>query len=238
MSGHSKWSNIKRKKEKTDAQRAKIVTKISREILVCVKEHGCDMKSNLKLVELFAKARANNIPSENIERLIAKASGNTDKNNYEEIIYEGYGAAGVAVMVRALTDNRNRTAGDLRYYFDKFGGNLGQTGCVNFQFTEVGMIALEGKIDEKALIQDLLELDVEDFEVSDGMATITTKPNKLLEVKAALGTKYNVIESDFEQKPLNLISVEDEASLEKVRCLLDALDDNDDVQKVWCNLEE
>ncbi|MDR2817743.1 MAG: YebC/PmpR family DNA-binding transcriptional regulator [Oscillospiraceae bacterium] len=238
MSGHSKWSNIKRKKEKTDAQRAKIVTKISREILVCVKEHGCDMSSNLKLAELFAKARANNIPSENVERLIAKASGNMDKNNYEEIIYEGYGAASVAVMVRTLTDNRNRTAGDLRYYFDKFGGNLGQTGCVSFQFAEVGMVVLAGEIDEKELMQDLIELDVEDFEVLDGMAVITTKPSRLSDVKVALNAKYSVIEAGFEQQPLNFVSVEDEVSLGKVRGLLDALDDNDDVQKVWCNLEE
>jgi YebC/PmpR family DNA-binding regulatory protein len=238
MSGHSRWSNIKRKKEKTDAQRAKMVTKISREILVCVKEHGRDMNSNLKLVELFAKARANNIPSENIERLIAKASGNTDKNNYEEIIYEGYGAAGVAVMVRTLTDNRNRTAGDLRYYFDKFGGNLGQTGCVSFQFAEVGVVVLAGEISEKELMQDLIELDVADFEVLDGTVVITTRPNRLSEVRAALSTKYSVIEADLEQRPFNFLSVEDEVSLGMVRCLLVALDDNDDVQKVWCNLEE
>ena len=135
MSGHSKWSTIKRKKEKTDSRRAKVFTKIGREISVAVKEGGPDPAVNGKLRDLISKAKANNVPNDNIDRIIKKASSEGDKNDYETIFYEGYGPCGVAVIVEALTDNRNRTAGDLRHYFDKFGGNLGQNGCVSFIFS-------------------------------------------------------------------------------------------------------
>ena len=144
MSGHSKWNNIKRKKEKTDGARAKIFTKIGRELAVAVKEGGsADPAANSKLKDVIAKAKANNVPNDNIERIIKKAAGEGNSNAYESITYEGYGPAGVAVIVECLTDNRNRTAGDVRHYFDKFGGNLGTTGCVSFMFNEKGVIVLE-----------------------------------------------------------------------------------------------
>ena len=143
MSGHSKWSTIKRKKEKTDGARAKVFTKIGREIAVVVREGGPDPASNSKLKDVIAKAKANNVPNDNIERIIKKASGEAGGANYEAIMYEGYGPSGVAVIVEALTDNRNRTAGDVRHYFDKYGGNMGQTGCVSFMFTRQGVITIE-----------------------------------------------------------------------------------------------
>ena len=145
MSGHSKWSTIKRKKGEKDGARAKVFTKISREIIVCIKEHGADPSSNSKLATLIAKAKANNIPNDNIDRLIKKAAGEGDKNNYENCVYEGYGPNGVALIVDCLTDNRNRTAGDVRHYFDKFGGNLGTTGCVSFMFNLKGIIVLDNE---------------------------------------------------------------------------------------------
>ena len=143
MSGHSKWNNIKRKKEKTDGARAKIFTKIGRELAVAVKEGGADPMVNSKLKDCIAKAKANNVPNDNIERIIKKAAGSADGEKYEAITYEGYGPSGVAVIVETLTDNRNRTAGDLRHYFDKFGGNLGTPGCVSFMFSKKGVIVVE-----------------------------------------------------------------------------------------------
>ncbi len=153
MSGHSKWSTIKRKKEKTDNQRAKIFTKIGREIAVVVREGGPDPASNSKLKDVIAKAKANNVPNDNIERIIKKAAGETGGADYEEIVYEGYGPSGVAVIVEALTDNRNRTAGDVRHYFDKYGGNMGQSGCVSFMFSKQGVLVVEAEgVDEDKLM--------------------------------------------------------------------------------------
>ena len=143
MSGHSKWENIKRKKGATDAARAKVFTKIGREIAVVVKMGGPDPAGNAKLRDLIAKAKANNVPNDNIDRIIKKAAGDGDKNNYEEMVYEGYGPGGVAVIVECLTDNKNRTAGDVRHYFDKFGGNLGTSGCVSFMFSDKGRSLLK-----------------------------------------------------------------------------------------------
>ena len=145
MSGHSKWNNIKRKKEATDGAKAKVFTKIGREIAVCVKEGGGDPNNNSKLRDLIAKAKSNNVPNDNIDRIIKKAMGDGDKTNYESNIYEGYGPSGVAVIVETLTDNKNRTAGDVRHYFDKFGGNLGTTGCVSFMFDKKGFRLGYGK---------------------------------------------------------------------------------------------
>ena len=154
MSGHSKWSTIKRKKEKTDGARAKVFTKIGREIAVAVREGGPDPAGNSKLKDVIAKAKANNVPNENIERIIKKAAGDTSTENYENIVYEGYGPAGIAVVVEALTDNRNRTAGDVRHYFDKFGGNMGTSGCVMFMFDRFGVIIVEKDgVDEEKLME-------------------------------------------------------------------------------------
>ena len=168
MSGHSKWNNIKRKKEATDAIKGKIFTKIGREITVCVKEGGPDPSSNAKLRDLIAKAKSNNVPNDNIDRVIKKAAGEGDKNNYESIVYEGYGPCGVAVIVECLTDNKNRTAGNVRHYFDKFGGNLGTSGCVSFMFSEKGVLVLENNgLDEDQVMEDCFEFDADDFSMDD-----------------------------------------------------------------------
>ena len=178
MSGHSKWNNIKRKKEKTDGARAKVFTKIGREIAVAVKEGGGNPASNSKLAALIAKAKANSVPNDNIQRIIKRAEGG-DKTEYEAITYEGYGPGGIAVMVETLTDNRNRTAANMRHYFDKFGGNLGQMGCVGFMFTQKGVIVvdLEDK-DPDELMMDALDAGADDFDAGEDAAEVTTSAGK------------------------------------------------------------
>ena len=178
MSGHSKWSTIKRKKEKTDGARAKVFTKIGREIMVAVRDGGPDPAGNSKLKELIQKAKANNVPNDNIERVIKKAAGGNAGANSEEIIYEGYGPNGIAVVVKALTDNRNRTAGDVRHYFDKFGGNMGTSGCVMFMFDYFGVIIIEKEdVDEEKLMEDAIECGAIDFITDDeGVFEIRTEP--------------------------------------------------------------
>ena len=197
MSGHSKWKNIMHKKEKTDAQRAKIFTKIGKEMAVAVKEGGPDPVSNSKLAALIAKAKANNVPNDNIDRIIKKASS-ADSADYEEIVYEGYGPCGIAVIVETTTDNRNRTASDVRHYFDKFGGNLGTTGCVSFMFTEKGVIVVEAEgVDEEQLMEDALEAGAADFAAEDGAFEISTEPSDLNAVREALEAKgYTIASAD------------------------------------------
>ena len=174
MSGHSKWNNIKRKKEATDAAKGKIFTKIGREITVCVKEGGPDPASNAKLRDLIAKAKSNNVPNDNIDRVIKKAAGEGDKNSYETIVYEGYGPSGVAVIVECLTDNKNRTAADVRHYFDKFGGNLGTPGCVSFLFSEKGIVLLENtELDEDQVLEDCFEYDADDMRADEDVIEIS-----------------------------------------------------------------
>ena len=191
MSGHSKWSNIKRKKEKTDAAKAKIFTKIGREIAVVVKAGGANPNENSKLKDVIAKAKAANVPNDNIERIIKKAAGEGDGANYEELIYEGYGPCGVAVVVETLTDNRNRTAGEMRHYFDKCGGNLGQTGSVMFMFDRKGIIVIEADgLEEDAVMEDALEAGADDFEFDGEIFEISTEPNSLGAVRDALEDMY------------------------------------------------
>ena len=242
MSGHSKWSTIKRKKGEKDGARAKIFTKISREIIVCIKEHGADPASNSKLATLITKAKANNIPNDNIDRLIKKAAGEGDKNNYENCVYEGYGPNGVAVIVDCLTDNRNRTAGEVRHYFDKYGGNLGTTGCVSFLFSLKGIIVLDNEdedINEDKAMEDILEAGGDDFSFEEGCVEITTDPNNVGEVAEKLtGMGYKVVSAEAEQVPSTYVKLTDEDHIKKMGLLLDALDDNDDVQNVWHNWEE
>ncbi len=238
MSGHSKWSTIKRKKEKTDSQRAKIFTKMAREISVAVREGGGDPATNGKLRDIIAKAKASNVPSDNIDRIIKKASGG-DKTEYETIVYEGYGPGGVAVIVESLTDNRNRTAADVRHYFDKYGGNLGTTGCVSFMFAQKGVIVLnaEGK-DADTMLEDALEAGAEDFSVEDGVAEITTAVPDLRAVREALETKkYSFISADVEYIPATYTKLEGEDNLKKMGILIEMLEDNDDIQNIWHNLE-
>ena len=238
MSGHSKWNNIKRKKEKTDGARAKVFTKIGREIAVAVKEGGGNPASNSKLAALIAKAKANSVPNDNIQRIIKRAEGG-DKTEYEAITYEGYGPGGIAVMVETLTDNRNRTAANMRHYFDKFGGNLGQMGCVGFMFTQKGVIVvdLEDK-DPDELMMDALDAGADDFDAGEDAAEVTTSPENFTAVCEALEKKgYKFISADVAQVPSTTTALTDPDQLVQMGKLLDALEDNDDVQNVWHSLE-
>ena len=238
MSGHSKWNNIKRKKEKTDGARAKVFTKIGREIAVAVKEGGGNPASNSKLAALIAKAKANSVPNDNIQRIIKRAEGG-DKTEYEAITYEGYGPGGIAVMVETLTDNRNRTAANMRHYFDKFGGNLGQMGCVGFMFTQKGVIVvdLEDK-DPDELMMDALDAGADDFDAGEDAAEVTTSPENFTAVCDALEKKgYKFISADVAQVPSTTTTLTDPDQLVQMGKLLDALDDDDDVQNAWHTLE-
>lgn len=240
MSGHSKWNNIKRKKEKTDAQRAKIFTKIGRELAVAVRDGGgADPSINSRLKECIAKAKANNVPNDNIERIIKKAAGDGDNNKYESITYEGYGAGGVAFIVETLTDNRNRTAGNLRHYFDKHGGNLGTSGCVSFMFSKKGVIVIDSDgLTEDTVMEDSLEAGASDFSADDDCFVVTTETENYSEVHSVLSTKgYSFASAEIEMVPENYIDVKDETQLTKLQNLIDVLEDDDDVQNVWHNCE-
>lgn len=240
MSGHSKWSTIKRKKEATDSARAKIFTKIGREISVCVKEGGGDPNSNSKLRDLISKAKANNVPNENIDRLIKKASGGEDKNSYEAITYEGYGPGGIAVMVETLTDNKNRTAGDLRHYFDKYGGNLGTSGCVAFMFSEKGIIITENAgADEESIIEDILQAGGADFSIEDDIIITETAPADISAVRNALSDMgYKILSAEAEMIPASKTALSDPEAIKKMNTLLERLEENDDVQNVFHNWDE
>lgn len=240
MSGHSKWSNIKRKKEKTDGARAKIFTKIGRELAVAVKEGGgADPAVNSKLKDCIAKAKVNNVPNDNIERIIKKAAGSADSEKYEAIVYEGYGPSGVAVIVESLTDNRNRTAADLRHYFDKFGGNLGTPGCVSFMFAKKGVIVIEkaGKSEDEVM-EAALEAGASDFLADEDIFEVYTEPEDFSDVREALESKgYEFASAEVEMVPSTYSSIAEEENRAKMQKLLDALEDNDDVQNVWHNWE-
>ncbi len=239
MSGHSKWKNIMHKKEKTDAQRASVFTKIGKEIAIAVKEGGADPNSNSRLRDLISKAKDNNVPNDNIERAIKKASA-ADAAVYEEITYEGYGPNGVAVIVETATDNRNRTAAEVRHFFDKYGGNMGTSGCVSYLFTEKGVIVIEddGKVDEDKLMEDSLEAGAEDFVSEDGAFEIYTVPEDLSGIRADLESKgYKIASADKDMIPSNYITLEDEDSIKNMSLLLEKLDENDDVQNVYHNWE-
>ncbi len=242
MSGHSKWSTIKRKKGEKDGARAKVFTKISREIIVAVKEGGADPSSNSKLAQLIQKAKSNNIPNDNIDRLLKKASGDAEKSNYEDCVYEGYGPNGVALIVECLTDNRNRTAGEIRHYFDKFGGNLGTSGCVSFMFSTKGIVVLDNEdetIDEDKAMEDILEAGGDDFTFEDGCVEITTDPAAVAEVGNALAAMgYTVLSAEPAKIPATYTALTDEDHIKKMTLLLETLEDNDDVQNVWHNWEE
>ena len=238
MSGHSKWNNIKRKKEKTDGARAKVFTKIGREIGIAVREGGADPSSNSHLAALIAKAKANNVPNDNITRTIKKAEGG-DRTEYVAITYEGYGPGGVAIMVETLTDNRNRTAANMRHYFDKYNGNLGQVGCVGFLFVQKGLIVLDMEDrDPDAAMMDALEAGAEDFDAGEEAAEVTTAPDDFTKVCEALESKgYAFISADVAMIPTTTATVTDPDQLLNMGKLLDALEDDDDVQNVWHSLE-
>lgn len=237
MSGHSKWNNIKRRKEATDAVKAKIFTKIGREMIVCIREGGPDPNNNARLRDLIAKAKANNVPNENIDRLIKKASGEGSKNDYESVVYEGYGPSGVAVIVECLTDNRNRTAGDVRHYFDKFGGNLGTNGCVSFQFTEKGIIVSENEgVSEEKAMEDCVDCGGDDLTIEEDTIVMECAPGSVSEVREALAAKgYHILSAEAEKVPSSLVRLEDPEDVKKMQNLLDHLEENDDVQSVYHN---
>ena len=239
MSGHSKWNNIKRKKEKTDAAKAKIFTKIGREIAVIVKQGGPNPGENSKLKDAIAKAKAANVPNENIERIIKKAAGDGEANNYEELIYEGYGPSGVAVVVETLSDNRNRTAGEMRHYFDKYGGNLGQSGSVMFMFDRKGVIQIEAEgLDEDTVMEAALEAGAEDFSFDGDVFEILTDPNEMGAVRDALeAAGYSFLSAEVAYIPQTMTALDNEESITKMEKLIDMLEDNDDVQAVWHNWE-
>ncbi|HHT54204.1 MAG TPA: YebC/PmpR family DNA-binding transcriptional regulator [Clostridiales bacterium] len=239
MAGHSKWANIKHKKEKTDAQRAAVFTKIGREIAMAVKAGGGDPNTNSKLRDVITKAKANNIPNDNIERSIKKALGG-EGANYESVTYEGYGPSGVAVMVETSTDNRNRTAGEMRHYFDKFGGNLGQSGCVAFLFSEKGVIVVlhEDAKDELALMEAALEAGATDFETEDEAYVIYTEPDDLYSVRSALESAgYRIESAEKDKIPSTYVRLENEEEIRKMSLLLEHLENNDDVVEVYHNWE-
>jgi YebC/PmpR family DNA-binding regulatory protein len=240
MSGHSKWANIKRKKEKTDAQKGKEFTKLGREIVVAVKQGGPDPESNFKLKDVIAKAKAANLPNDNIIRSIKKASGDLNTENYEEITYEGYGPGGIAVIVEVMTDNRNRTAGDLRHYFDKFGGNLGTSGCVSFLFDKKGVILIEndGNISDDDLMIDALELGVDDFIAKEEYYEILTVAEDFYNVKEGLESKgYRFVSAEIEMVPQTTTRLEDPKHIEFMEKLINVIEEHDDVGNVYHNWE-
>ena len=236
MSGHSKWATIKRKKGAIDAKRGKIFTKLGRELMVAVKEGGPDPDSNSKLRDAIAKAKANNMPNDTITRSIKKASGEGSANEYFEMVYEGYGPSGIAVIVETLTDNKNRTAGDLRHYFDKNGGNLGQNGCVSFMFDRKGVIVIEKAegIDEDTLMMDALEAGADDFNVEDECYEILTAVENFSSVRETLEKGgYSFVQAEINYIPQTTTALEDEEAIKKMEKLIDMLEENDDVQNVY-----
>ena len=240
MSGHNKWSTIKRKKEKTDGARAKVFTKIGREIAVAVREGGPDPASNSKLKDIIAKAKAANVPNDNIARIIKKASGETGGADYESIMYEGYGPSGIAVIVETLTDNRNRTAGDVRHYFDKYGGNMGQSGCVSFMFNRYGVILIEAEdVDEETLMEAALEAGAVDFITEDeNVFEVRTEPNDLGTVRDALeAAGYSFAVAEVQYVPTTYTALTSEDDIKNMNKMLEMFEDNDDVQEVWHNWE-
>ena len=241
MSGHSKWHNIQKTKGAQDAKRAAAFTKISKEMIVAVKEGGgiADPAYNSRLATVITKAKAANMPNDNIKRVLEKAAASGSGDNYETITYEGHGPCGVAVIVETMTDNRNRTAANMRHYFDKFGGNLGQMGCVGFMFTQKGVIVvdLEDK-DPDELMMDALDAGADDFDAGEDAAEVTTSPENFTAVCDALEKKgYKFISADVAQVPSTTTVLTDPDQLVQMGKLLDALDDDDDVQNAWHTLE-
>ena len=243
MSGHSKWHNIQKTKGAADAKRAQAFTKIAREMIVAVKEGGGgDPRSNSKLAAVIAKAKAANMPNDNIKRTIDKAMGAGNTENYEKIVYEGYGPCGVAVIVETMTDNRNRTAGEMRHYFDKYGGNMGAANCVSWSFDKKGVIVIDNEdeeLDEDTVMMDALDAGAEDMQADGPVFEITTDPDSFNDVVKALEEKGYTFESaEIEMVPQNYIVMTSEDDVRSMTKLLDMLEDNEDVQNVWHNWQQ
>ena len=246
MAGHSKWKNIMHKKGKTDAQRAKTFTKIGKEITIAIKEGGPNPVSNGKLRDLIAKAKSLNVPNDNIDRIIKKASG-ADRAEYENINYEGYGPNGIAVIVECATDNRNRTSGDLRHYFDKFGGNLGSIGSVSYLFTKKGTLIVDAAVnsDEESFMIDALEAGANDFVFvegdgeTDSVFEVDVDPTRVSEVSENLSAAgYTILSAETEMVPSTYATAVDEAGVINMTKLIDNLEDHDDVLNIWHNWEQ
>ncbi|MBR3249606.1 MAG: YebC/PmpR family DNA-binding transcriptional regulator [Clostridia bacterium] len=241
MSGHSKWHNIQARKSKVDAARGKIFTKLGRELLVAVKAGGPDPESNAKLKDVVAKCKAANMPNDTINKAIKKASGEGNSANYEEITYEGYGPNGVAVIVEASTDNKNRTAADVRHVFDKAGGNLGTSGCVSYMFNKKGVIVIEKAstdMEEDDLMMLALDAGAEDFEAEEEIYQVTTEPSDFTAVREKLEEAgLTFLEAEVQMVPSTTVEL-DEKGQEKMERLIDRLDELDDVMNVYHNWEE
>ena len=240
MSGHSKWHNIQAKKGKADAQRGAIFTKIGREIAIAVREGGANPESNGKLRDVIAKAKANNMPNDNIQRSIKKASGELSNVVYEEITYEGYAPGGVAIIVDTISDNRNRTASDIRHCFAKYGGNMGTTGSVGFMFDTRGVIVVEKQpgMDEDEMMMMALEAGAEDVKDEEDVFEILTDPNEFSKVREALEKQgLTFLSAEVQKIPQNTVAVNDPETVEKIQKMLDLLEESDDVQNVYHNAE-
>lgn len=243
MSGHSKWHNIQKTKGAQDAKRSQAFTKIAREMIVAVKEGGSgDPNNNSRLATVIAKARAANMPNDNIKRTIEKALGSADSSNYETVTYEGYGPSGVAVIVDAMTDNRNRTASNMRHFFDKYGGNLGATGCVSWSFDQKGVLVIaneDGEYEEDTVMMDALDAGASDFEAEEEYFTVYTAPDDFNSVVDALTQKgYTFVSAQVEMVPQTYTKLEKEDDIKNMQKLLEMLEDDDDVQNVWHNWED
>ena len=239
MSGHSKWHNIQAKKSKTDAARAKVFTRIGKEIAIAIREGGANPGSNSKLRELIVKAKANNVPNDNIDRIIKKAT--EEKKDYKEITYEGYGPGGVAVIVETATDNSVRTVANVRACFSKYHGNMGNTGCVSFMFDEKGLITIDKEdcdLEEDELMELALESGAEDFASEEDMFEIYTEPDDLYAVKEALeGAGYELMSAEKSKVPSNYVALDSEDDVKFMELLIEKLEDDDDVMNVYHNWE-
>lgn len=243
MSGHSKWHNIQKTKGAQDAKRAAAFTKIAKEMIVAVKEGGgsTDPNNNSRLATVITKAKAANMPNDNIKRVLERAAGAGQGDNYEAITYEGYGPSGVAVMVETMTDSRNRTAGNVRHHFDKFGGNMGASGCVAWNFTRKGVLVIDNEdedYEEDEVMMDALDAGASDFEAEETVFTIYTEPDDFNAVADALGKKYSFVSAQIEQVPNEYKKLESEEDVKMMEKLIDAFEDDDDVQNVWHNWDQ
>ena len=243
MSGHSKWHNIQKTKGAADAKRAQAFTKIAREIIVAVKEGGSgDPANNSRLATVIAKAKAANMPNDNIKRTIDKALGSGNADNFEHVTYEGYGPSGVAIIVDAMTDNRNRTASEVRHHFDKYGGNMGASGCVSWSFDRKGVIVVdneEEEIEEDTIMMEALEAGADDIVADEGVYEVYTNPDDFAAVSEALtAAGYSFLSADIAMVPQNYIKLTDPDDIKNMEKMIEMFEDNEDVQNVWHNWDE
>lgn len=240
MAGHSKWANIKHRKAKADEKKAKIFTKIGRELMVAVRQGGPDPEANPRLKAVIQKAKSVNMPNENIMRHIQKATGGADNTNYEEVVYEGYGPGGVAILLEIMTDNRNRTAGEIRHLFSRNGGNLGESGCVAWMFQSKGIINLElGDTDDPdTVMMEVIEAGAEDVSINDGLVEVVTSPEDFEKVRETLaGAGYKIQSAELTKVPQTTVQISDPEQAKQLLRLMDLLEDHDDVQDVYANFD-